>query len=99
MGILIKPSSEIKMRTIKIRNKVSKEDEFELIQKIEGAAEHGEFNVYFVKNKMDDYPTISAEMVKSLKRAGYKIHLWDTRKGWDNLHRYYKGALEVTWYR
>ena len=54
---------------------------------------------YIDKNKVEEYPTISADMIRGLKRAGYKVHLWDNSKGWDTLHRYYKGALEVKWYK
>ena len=99
MSFVIKLSKDMKMKALKVRNQVCKKDDFELMQKIEDAAEHGEFNTYFVKNKVGEYPTISADMIRGLKRAGYKVHLWYNRKGWDNLHRYYKGALEVTWYR
>lgn len=99
MSFVIKLSKDMKMKALKIRNQVCKEDDFELMQKIEDAAEHGEFHTYFVKNKVEEYPTISADMIRGLKRAGYKVHLWDNSKGWDTLHRYYKGALEVKWYK
>ena len=99
MSFVIKLSKDMKMKALKVRNQVCKEDDFELMQKIEDAAEHGEFHTYFVKNKVEEYPTISADMIRGLKRAGYKVYLWDNSKGWDTLHRYYKGALEVKWYK
>ena len=99
MSFIIKLSKDMRMKALKVRNQVCKEDDFELMQKIESAAEQGEFYTYFVKNKVEEYPTISADMIRGLKRAGYKVHLWDNSKGWDTLHRYYKGALEVKWYK
>ena len=99
MSFVIKLSKDMKMKALKVRNQVCKKDDVELMQKIEDAAEHGEFNTYFVKNKVGEYPTISADMIRGLKRTGYKVHLWDNSKGWDTLHRYYKGVLEVKWYK
>ena len=99
MSFVIKLSKDMKMKALKVRNQVCKKDDLEYMQKIEDAAEHGEFNTYFVKNKVGEYPTISADMIRGLKRTGYKVHLWDNSKGWDTLHRYYKGVLEVKWYK
>lgn len=91
-------SKTMRMTALNIRKKVSKVDDQELWDRIKENANDGEFELYFVHNKENKYPTISNEMIKQLKKKGYKVKVW-YKKGWDNLHRFYKGGLSVTWYK
>ena len=91
-------SREMKMNALLARKKMAHEDDIELEQRIFEAAAAGELMLCYVKNSKDEYPTISAECIKRLKENGYKIDIW-YKDGWDNLHRYYKGALKVSWFK
>lgn len=91
-------SKTMRIAALNIRKKVSKVDDQELWDRIKENANDGEFELYFVHNKENKYPTISNEMIKQLKKKGYKVKVW-YKKGWDNLHRFYKGGLSVTWYK
>lgn len=91
-------SKTMRIAALNIRKKVSKVDDQELWDRIKENANDGEFKLYFVHNKENKYPTISNEMIKQLKKKGYKVKVW-YKKGWDNLHRFYKGGLSVTWYK
>lgn len=94
----IMESKTMKTAALTVRKKISKTDDVELIDAIKEAANKGEFDVNFVHTSHDDYPTISGETIKMLKKKGYKVKCW-YRKGWDTLRRFYKGALSVSWYR
>lgn len=94
----IMDSKTMKVAALTVRKKISKNDDEELINKIKEYANQGEFDLCFVHNSKNEYPTISNETIKTLKKKGYKVRCW-YRKGWDTLHRFYKGALEVTWYK
>lgn len=94
----IMESKTMRMAALNIRKKDSKNDDQELWDKIKENANTGEFELYYVHTNAGTYPTISNEMIKKLKKKGYKVKVW-YRKGWDNLHRFYKGGLTVTWYR
>ena len=91
-------SKDMRTVTLQVRKKVSKVDDEELIHRIKENASDGEFELQFVRNRAEEYPTISAETIKGLQQRGYKVRVW-YKKGWDNLHRFYKGALTVTWYK
>lgn len=94
----MRTSKEMKLTALLARKKAASADDIELKNKIEEAAQDGEMMICFVKNASDEYPTISAACIKELKTAGYKVDIW-YRDGWDNLHRYYKGALKVSWFK
>lgn len=92
-------STEIKLKALKIRKACAKKDEVEVEYYINDAASHGEFQIIIIKNNENDSLTLSAEFIQKLKDNGYKIDLKDNKNGWDNLHRYYKGAIKITWYK
>lgn len=81
MSLIIKLSKDMRMKALKVRNQISKVDDVELMQRIEDAAGAGDFNMFFVHTAGEDYPVISAGMIRGLKKAGYKINLWDMHKG------------------
>lgn len=89
-------SKEMKITALLARKKAATADDIELEDKIGEMAKEGEMMLCFVKNAFGEYPTLSAEKIKELKACGYKVDLW-YKDGWDNLHRYYKGALKVSW--
>ena len=91
-------SKEMKINALIARKKATILDEIELGNKIVEYANNGEMMICFVKNAIEEYPTISAAFIKELRNNGYKVDLW-YKDGWDNLHRYYKGALKVSWYK
>lgn len=92
----MRTSKEMKLTALLARKKAASADDIELKDKIEEAAKDGEMMICFVKNASNEYPTISAACIKELKAAGYKVDIW-YRDGWDDLRRYYKGALKVLW--
>lgn len=94
----INESKEMRIITLKKRKEDCVQDDQELWNRIEENAKKGEFELYFIHNKKDEYPTLSEEMIKNLKEHGFKVDPWE-KKGWDNLHRYYKGPISVTWYK
>ena len=95
----LKTSKEMKIDTLKVRKRDCLRDDVELAESISQAAAAGEFYVVKVRNQFEQYMTISDRMIKELKDLGYKVDLWDKKVGWDDLHRYYKGALKVSWYK
>lgn len=94
----MRTSKEMKVTALLARKKAASADDIELENKIEEVAKDGEMMLCFVKNASGEYPTITAAKIKELKELGYKVDLW-YRDGWDDLHRYYKGALKVTWFK
>lgn len=92
----MRTSKEMKITALLARKKAASADDIELENKIEEAAREGEMMICFVKNAAGEYPTITAAKIKELKTAGFKVDIW-YKDGWDDLHRYYKGALKVSW--
>lgn len=91
-------SKEMKLNALLARKKQAYKDDIELEEKIVEMANSGELMLCYVKNSNDEYPTISAECIKRLKDNGYVVDLW-YKDGWDNLRRYYKGAMKISWFK
>lgn len=90
-------SKDLKMIALKTRVEHAKKDEEYLWDLMLKNAQKGEMSIFISRNAQEEYPVYSAEFIKQLKDKGFQIKLFD--KGWDDLHRWYKGALRVSWYK
>lgn len=88
---------ECRLLTLTVRQKEAEKDYAELCTKIKDAAAQGELEYIYVTNEENKYPTLTAEQVEELKDLGFRVELWNGRKGFDYLRRFYKGALKVSW--
>lgn len=94
----LETSKEIKLIALKARREACARGEEFVWNEIRTSAAAGNFRAFIYKIDNDTEITISAEFVKELKNKGFKVSPRD-RYGWDDLHRYYKGAIIVTWRR
>lgn len=94
----MKPSEETRIVALLARKQATEKDEMELDQGIQKAAAAGEMMYNYIENSNGKYPTISNEYIQELKDNGYKVDIWD-KNGWDDLRRYYKGILTISWFK
>lgn len=91
-------SKTMRYEALKFRQDNYEDDEKEVYEYIIKKAEQGEFELILWSNSKGKDLTLSAECIKKLKDSGFKVQLMEKRN-WDNLHRWYKGGIRISWYK
>ena len=93
-------SSEMRMIALKARQVKCEQGENFIWNEIRKAAAKGEFELWAYKMVDDNGDgveiTVSEDFIKQLKKLGYKVYPREARN-WDDLHRFYKGLLYISW--
>lgn len=92
----LKTSKEVKLITLKARKEMAAQGEEYVWKKILEDAQDGYFRTFAYRLSEHTEITISAEFIKELRDKGFRVRPQD-RDGWDDLHRFYQGAVVVTW--